>query len=153
MKAFKFRLDRALQLRERQLKTEEAVLEDLLNRRGQMVAEMKALDVSLQQARVSIQSQQFVHPAELVSLDRYNGRVDRERKEWQTKIAAHDVIVEKQKAKVVEARGGVRLLEKLCEKRKLEWQAEANRELEELATDFSAAQWLRLRERQDRING
>ena len=148
MKAFKFRLERALQLRERQLKTEEAALEDLLNRRGQMMDEMKALDVSLQQARVSIQRQQFVRPAELVSLDRYNGRVDRERKEWQSKIAAHDAIVEKQKTKVVEARGGVRLLEKMCEKRKLEWQAEGNRELEELGTDFSAAQWLRLRARQ-----
>jgi flagellar protein FliJ len=148
MKAFKFRLDRALQLRERQLKTEEAALEDLFNRREQMTAEMKALDVSLQQARVSIQSQQFVHPSELISLDRYNGRVDRERKEWQLKIAAQDALIEKQKAKVVEARGAVRLLEKLRDKRKLEWQAEGDKEMEELATDFSAAQWLRLRKRQ-----
>lgn len=148
MKAFKFRLDRALQLRERELKTEESALEHLLNQRVRMVDEMKALDVSLQQARFSIQSQQFVRPAELVSLDRYNGRVARERKEWQSKIAAHDAVVEKQRAKVVVARGGVRLLEKLREKRKLEWQAEGEKEMEELATDFSAAQWLRLRERQ-----
>jgi hypothetical protein len=113
-----------------------------------MMDEMKALDVSLQQARVSIQSQQFVRPAELVSLDRYNVRVARERKECQAKIAAHDAVVEKQRAKVVAARGGVRLLEKLREKRKLEWQAQGDKEMEELATDFSAAQWLRLRERQ-----
>ena len=147
MKAFKFSLDRALQLRERELKTEESALEHLLNQRVRMMDEMKALDVSLQQARVSIQSQQFVRPAELVSLDRYNGRVARERKEWQSKIASHDAVVEKQRAKVVVARGGVRLLEKLREKRKLEWQAEGDKEMEELATDFSAAQWLRLRER------
>jgi hypothetical protein len=48
----------------------------------------------------------------------------------------------------VASRGGVRLLEKLREKRKLEWQAQGDKEMEELATDFSAAQWLRLRERQ-----
>jgi flagellar protein FliJ len=139
MKAFKFSLDRALQLRERELKTEEAALEHLLNQRVRMMDEMKALDVSLQQARVSIQSQQFVRPAELVSLDRYNVRVARERKEWQAKIAAHDAVVEKQRAKVVASRGGVRLLEKLREKRKLEWQAQGDKEMEELATDFSAA--------------
>ena len=146
MKAFKFRLERALQLRERELATEEAALEELLNRRGQMLAEMKALDVSLQQARTSIQQQQFVHPAELVSLERYNGRVDRERKEWVIKLAAHDGIIEKQKVTVVEARGRVRLLEKLREKRQVEWRAEGDRELEELAADFSAAQWLRVTE-------
>lgn len=147
MKAFKFRLERALQLRESELKTEEAALEELLNRRGQMLAEMTALDDSLQQARVSIQSQQFVRPAELISLERYNGWVDRERKEGLAKIAAHEEIVEKQKMKVVAARARVRLLEKLREKRKVEWQAEGNKEMEELATDFSAAQWLRLQER------
>jgi len=146
MKAFKFRLERALQLRERQLAAEEAALEDLLNRRGQMLGEMKALDVSLQQARTSIQQQQFVRPAELVALERYNGRVDRERKEWAVKLAAHDGIIEKQKVKVVEARGRVRLLEKLREKRQVEWRAEGDRELEELAADFSAAQWLRVTE-------
>ena len=73
--------------------------------------------------------------------------MDRERKEWQAKIAAHDEIVERQRTKVVTARGRVRLLEKLREKRKVEWQAEGDKEMEGLATDFSAAQWLRLEER------
>jgi hypothetical protein len=45
----------------------------------------------------------------------------------------------------VEARARLRLMEKLCEKRRAEWQAEADREMEELAADFSAAQWLRQR--------
>jgi flagellar protein FliJ len=147
VKAFKFRLDRALQLRESELDTEEAALEGLLKRREHMLAEMKALDDSLLQARAAIRSQQFVRPAELVSLDRYDARVERERTEWQSRIAAHNKIVEKQEANVLQARGRVRLLEKLREKRKIEWQAEGAKEMEELAADFSAAQWLRLAER------
>ena len=151
MQAFRFRLEKVLRLRERQLTAEEVKLEELLNRRAQMQSEMEELDASLQREQVSIQKQQFVSPAELISLDRYHGRVDREHKEWVSKIDSQGDLIEKQKTQVVEARGRVRLLEKLREKRKAEWKAEGDRELEELAADFSAAQWLRLRDQRESI--
>ena len=146
MKPFQFRLARVLHLREGQLKTEEAKLEQLLLERARMESERDALEASLERARASVKSQQFVNPADLVTLQLYDARVQRERKQWATRLTAHNNKVEAQKASVIEARGRVRLLEKLREKRETEWRSENDRALEELAADFSAAQWLRVQE-------
>ena len=143
MKAFHFRLARVLHLREGQLKTEESKLEQLIAQRARMEAARDALEASLQRERVSVKSQQFVHAADLAALQLYEVRVQRERKQWAARLAAHNESVEKQKARVIEARGRVRLLEKLREKRQGEWRVENDRALEELAADFSTAQWLR----------
>jgi flagellar export protein FliJ len=143
MKAFHFRLQRVLELRETLLKTEESRLEQLWNRRAEMQRELEALDVTLQQARSLVRDRQLVASSDLVALELFNKRVDRERKEGLARLSAHDGIIERQRQVVVEARRNVRLLEQLREKRKTAWVAESNQELEALAGEFSTAQWLR----------
>jgi flagellar export protein FliJ len=145
MKVFQFRLKRVLELREMQLKREEAKLEQLWARRRQMEADMEALEKSFDQARSETRKQAMLRSSDLIALELYHARVVRERKQWEAKIAAHDGAVEQQKAAVLEARSRVRLLEKLREKRQAEWRIGQDKELEELAADFAAAQWVRER--------
>lgn len=143
MKAFHFRLQRILQLRESEVKTEEARLEHLYAERARMESERDALNNSVERMSLAVRGQQFLHPSDLVSLDQYKAHVKRELVRFAEKLAAHETEIEKQKARVTAARSRVKLLEKLREKRHGEWEAARDRELEELASDFSAAQWLR----------
>jgi flagellar FliJ protein len=149
VKAFRFRLERVLDLRENQLKAEESKLEQLWARRKELENEIHSMDMSIEQARSSTTSRQFVQPSDLIALELFARRTDREREQAQARLRAHDEIVEKQKQAVVEARGRVRLLERLREKRQTEWQTAADKELEELAADFAGAQWLRLQQREE----
>ncbi|MBV9267788.1 MAG: hypothetical protein JO061_16585 [Acidobacteriaceae bacterium] len=145
MKAFRFNLARVLDLRESEAKAEESKLEQMYAMRARMEAERDALINGFERMAVAIKSQQALQPSELMALDRYKARVEREKTELAARLRAHEEAIGKQRARVVEARARVRLLEKLREKRKAEWQVGADREMEELAADFSAAQWLRER--------
>jgi flagellar export protein FliJ len=143
MKAFRFRLQRVLELRESEVKTEEAQLERLYARQAQMEAERDELTASLERMSGAMRGERYLHPSELVALDRYKDHVKRELKAFEVKLAAHAADVEKQRVRVMAARSRVKLLEKLREKRHDEWEIEHDKELEELASDFAAAQWLR----------
>ena len=141
MKAFQFRLKRVLELREMQLRTEEAKLDQLYAARRRMEAEMQLMEESLKKARTELSRQATLRSADLLALEFYDRHVVSERKHWEARLVAHDRIIEQQQAAVVEARRQVRLLEKLRERRQAEWQAGQDKELEELAAEFAAAQW------------
>jgi flagellar export protein FliJ len=143
MKAFEFRLRRVLQLRESQLQHEEQKLEQLVNRGREIEALLAQLETSMQQARAMVCGEPFIYGSALASLDRFHGRVRRDRTDWTTRLAEHRQATERQRAAVVSARAKVRLLEKLREKQKADWQKRSDQELEQLAGDFSAAQWAR----------
>jgi flagellar export protein FliJ len=145
MKAFRFRLARVLELRESEVRAEESKLEQMCAMRARMEAERDALIVGFQRTATEVKSRPALHASELMALDAYKVRVEREKTQWATKLREQDTAIEKQRARVVEARSRVRLIEKLRERRKAEWQAGVDREMEELAADFSAAQWLRVR--------
>ena len=145
MKAFRFHLARVLDLRESEAKAEESKLEQMYAIRARMEAERDTLIAGFERTATDIRSQRELHAPELMALDAYKTRVERETTQWATKLREQDAAIEKQRARVVEARARVRLMEKLRERRKAEWQAAADREMEELAADFSAAQWLRER--------
>jgi flagellar export protein FliJ len=145
MKAFQFNLARVLQLRESEAKSEESKLEQMSAIRARMEAERDALIASFERAAQAVKSQQAVHPSELIALDMYKTHVEREKAQWASRIVTQSDAIEKQRARVIQARARVRLLEKLRERRKAEWQVAADREMQELAADFSAAQWRRER--------
>ena len=145
MKAFEFRLRRVLQLRESQLQVEEQKLEQLVNRGREIEAFLARIETSLEEARATVCGEQFIYGSALASLDRFHGRARRDQTEWTARLAEHRQTIDKQRIAVVKARAKVRLLEKLREKQKADWQKQSDQELEALAGDFSAAQWARLR--------
>lgn len=143
MKAFRFRLQRVLDLRNLQLKTEETKLEQLIRQCEEKQAQWKMRQASLNEAYSANRSSSYLHSSELVALGHFSRRIERECRQLTAGIEADAKLVAQQRAAVVQARSRVRLLEKLKEQRRTEWQAESERELETLAGEFSAAQWLR----------
>jgi flagellar biosynthesis chaperone FliJ len=144
MKAFRFRLQRVLELRETQLKTEESKLRLLLRQREEKQNEQKNRQDALVQAYATNHGLPHLGSAELVALGHFSRRIERECQELTAAIEADGKRIDQQSAVVVQARSRVRLLEKLKEQRRAEWKAESDHELEELAGEFSNARWLRL---------
>jgi flagellar export protein FliJ len=145
MKPFHFRLQRVLEMRETEVKTEEAQLERLYAERTRIERDRDDLTAGLERMCIDTRSQQFVHPSHLVALDQYKSSVKRELQRFAERIKSQQESIEQQQARVVTARARVRLLDKLRERRQTEWNVERDRELDELAADFSTAQWLRQR--------
>jgi hypothetical protein len=139
MKRFEFRLDRVLEWRRTQLEIELAQL-------GAFTGEALAVDRRRDQVQAdysaaerSLLSSTSVEAGELGALDRYrvwsrqeSQRLAVRRAEWEQKISA-------QREKVIEARRGCRLLERLKQKRLAEWTVEFDREIENLAGELYLA--------------
>ncbi len=139
MKRFEFRLERVLEWRHGQLDIELAGL-------GRLTAEAQAIDrrrgeieAERASAEKSLMSSATVEAQQLTALDAFrawvrqeSGRLASQRAEWEHKIA-------EQRRKVLEARRRFRLLERLKERRRAEWDAEFNRELENLAGELYLA--------------
>lgn len=139
MKRFEFRLERVLEWRRAQLDIELAAL-------GRLTAEAQAIDRrrgEIEAERASAESSLFASATaeaqQLAALDAFRawareecGRLANRRAEWERKIA-------EQRQKLLEARRRSRLLERLKERRRAEWDAEFNRELENLAGELYLA--------------
>ena len=143
MKAFQFRLEHALAWRRTRLAAEEARLERLrAGLRAVLEARLAALRTRVEeQARAGLA--ESVSGAELAAVDAVRRwslaeavRLASRAAEMQRDIAALE-------RALLEARRGVRLLERLRERRLRTWRQDAERELEELAGESAIAQWRR----------
>jgi len=149
MKAFAFRLEPVLRWRTSQLNAEKAKLESLRMRVEQARAEkQKLLEAVLREKQQA--SRQSISGSELQRLDAYAHWADEESARIEVKIRAYQEDVQKQTQVVTDCDRNIRLLERLRARRKQEWQEETDRELESLASDFSAAQWSRERNEENR---
>lgn len=141
MKRFEFPLQRVLDLRNTQLALEEsrvrqqsAALADLDRQRAQAQA-------SARSAEEDVRSSPTVEGQDLAALGEYRVRMQaRERQIVQQRVEAEKKLAELQAA-MTEARRRCRLLERLKERKKEEWQAARDKELEELASDAFLAGW------------
>jgi hypothetical protein len=146
MSAFRFPLQKALELRRRQLEREEA-------RHKLRVAEVAALDrarAEAESARTSagrqVRDWKPLTGEDLAALDRFRLHMQSEgvriaeRRKETARLAAE------QEATMLDARRRCRLLEKLRERRLAEWQAAQDRELDERAAESFLAGWNRRRD-------
>ena len=143
MSTFQFPLQRVLSWRETQLSIEEADLDRLR-------FELKTVETALEDlaSREAIENEVFqvarsLSGAELAGLANAREWMVRERKRIQSRIADCLRGIELRTAAVTEARRKVRLMERLKERRRVSWTLEANRCLEELASDSAIAAWRR----------
>jgi len=143
MNAFRFSLQKALELRRRQLELAEAQYQ-------QRAADLAALDrarVETEAAGASanreVRQWDPIAGQDLSALDRFRLRLKSE----SVRIAARREEAARQtaeqRAAMLEARRRCLLLEKLRERRLGEWRAARDRELEELAGDAFLAGWNR----------
>jgi len=143
MNAFRFPLQKALDLRRTQLELEEA-------RYKQYTAELAALDrlraeVEASGIRVEVEVRTWdrIGGSDLAALHRYRLRVkNEEARIAEQRIAAARNVTDQQE-KMMEARRRCRLLERLKDRRLTEWRSAHEKELETVAAESYLAQWSR----------
>jgi flagellar export protein FliJ len=141
MKRFEFRLARVRDFRRRQLEMEEAKLDALRAERQQIEAESLRLENEVAGTRISLMVTGSVEAQELVAADQYLHSLAIERKRQAAKLADWQQRTVKQQQAMVEARRGLRLLEKLEEKQLRLWKEEADREQENLSAELYLVRW------------
>ena len=143
MSTFQFPLQRVLSWRETQLSIEEADLDRL---RFELRTVETALEDLVSREAIEnevIQAARSLSGAELAGLAHAREWMVSEKKRIQSRIADCLRGIELRTAAVTEARRKVRLMERLKERRRVSWTQEANRGLEELASDSAIAAWRR----------
>lgn len=147
MKKFEFRLQSVLDWRTRQLEIQESRLQALLGELAGFDAALEKIEADSREAeREAIASG---NTQELAALDPFRARQRRERERVLARRAACERRIDEQRERVVEAGRGVRLLERLRDRKLADWHAESAKELEALAAESFLSRWQRgrLRER------
>ena len=145
MKTFRFPLQKALELRQRQLEMAEAAFRkrvEALAAVDRMAMELKS---SERREGSAVYASRPLLGDSLAALNNYHRHVlAEERALAQRRVECAARVAEAQN-ELLEARRRTRLLEKLREKRVEEWKTAGARELEEVAADSYLAQWNRRR--------
>jgi flagellar protein FliJ len=135
MKAFRFSLESVLRWRTQQLEAEEwklqqalAYRQGLLNRQEQIIAG------GLEAAR-QLCAQEEVEGAALQRLQAYRNYLEQEHKRVSRDLAASGLRIEQHRREVTAADRRKRLLERLRERKKAEWEVASDREWEALAAE------------------
>jgi flagellar export protein FliJ len=141
MKAFRFSLERVLDWRRRQAELEENKLRDLLAESRRIESAQLALADSRREAQACVRGGAPPKPHELWALSAYLERSAREEAALAQRRGAHEKLVAAQRQRVVESHRQCRLLEKLKETRRAEWQRDFDRELEAFAGEAYLSRW------------
>lgn len=139
MTSFHFRLEKVLGWRRTQLELEEArfrrqsaALEELDRQRARLQASIICTEAE-------IRSWAPLTGGDLAALDGFRLRVRKEEKALAARRSAAEQKLEIQRKTMLEARRRYRLLERLSERRLVEWQAARDIELEQLASESHLA--------------
>ena len=139
MTAFSFRLERVLEWRQAQLDVAQAAM----SRVTAECARWETILANLGNARAQAEGMLAgpVNGADLGALARYQTYVEQQRKIALERRREAEIRREQQRQRVLQAQRACRLLERLRQLRRSEWEAAVNREFEALATETYLAQW------------
>ncbi|SRR5579872_5650471 len=141
MTTFSFRLERVLQWRQAQLDLARAAMSRVTAECARWDATLAKLADARTQAEGLLQTQGPVSGAELGALSRYQAHIEQQRKIALDRRRDCEIRLEQQRARLLEARREHRLLEKLRQVRRAEWELAVDREFEALAAETYLAQW------------
>jgi flagellar export protein FliJ len=143
MSGFRFSLEKALDLRRLQLELEES-------RFQQQAAALRELDrrrddmrTSRANAEAQVRAGGWAQGLDLAALGAFRLHVQAKEKQLAQLRVEDEKKVEERRNAMLEARRRCRLLERLKERRKGEWDTAFNRELEAVAAESFLAQWNR----------
>jgi hypothetical protein len=143
MKKFSFPLDRVLAWRHTQARLEEAALEKLRADVHALDEGRAALDQSVVAACDSLVGSRSVTGVEIAALEHYRAAAAQEAVRLGHTRASLVQRIEQQTMVVAERRRDARLLEKLRERRLVEWRQAADREVEQFAEDSFMSKFAR----------
>lgn len=143
MKAFQFTLQKALDIRSRQLALDEAKFQAAAASVAQADREREILLQARQAAEAQVRRAEGVRGEELSALEWFRKRASAEEQRIAEIRAQRVRTLEQEGGAMIEARRRVRLLERLKENRYTEWRVRASKEIEEMASESYLAQWRR----------
>src|SRR5579883_1149006 len=143
MKSFRFSLQRVLEWREVQLRTEEERLSSLQQQLSGLLIRDKELQASLVRSEMELRTRPLIPAVEIAAITGFRKRVEDQRRQLRAACFKVERDIDAQRNKLLQARRDHRMLEKLREKRLAEWAYLHDRELEDVAADSFLAQWAR----------
>ncbi|MDR3700482.1 MAG: hypothetical protein P4L56_12640 [Candidatus Sulfopaludibacter sp.] len=143
MNSFRFNLQKVLDWRQTQLDLEEARFKQQLAAVAELDRARAALEAAGIHAEVQVRQWRPVAGRDVTALGGYRLHVMAQEQEIAVSRAKSQSALDAQEAAMLEARRRCRLLERLKERRRAEWQAAGDREVEELAAESYLAGWVR----------
>ena len=151
MTAFRFRLERVLDLRRTQFQIAESECQRAAAKLRGIQVQQAVLAARKSETRKTFARLPEVAGRELLPLPVWYKWTDAERGRLAQMEHTAAQELEKKRQALIEAQKKVRLLEKLYERRWTEWQAEFDREIEEIAEDSTSSRYARKGERTSHI--
>jgi flagellar export protein FliJ len=143
MKAFQFPLQRVLEWRELQMRTEEEKLSTIQNKLAEVLHRENALTAAQLNAEMNLLGRALVEAAEFRALAAFQLRI---RGEKVSLVAARrnlEIHIAEQRKRLLKARKDCKVLENLKERRKKTWTYLHDRELENTAAESFISNWAR----------
>jgi flagellar export protein FliJ len=139
MTPFRFRLEKVLQLRRRQLELEEAKYQQRIREAAELDAERSRMEAAGIGAETQVRAWSPVTGSDLAALANYRKYIAVQEQQIAVRQAEARKQAEEQQKAMLEARRRCQLLERLKERRLAEWQVAADKELEQLAAESHLA--------------
>lgn len=143
VKAFSFRLEAALRLRTQELEVEQMKLQQLLAQQARLQHELEAVGREREAAAKAVQADNAPSYSDLRALASYIIGAQAQSIRLQSAMTDTAKAIAKQTAVVIRAEQGLKLLDKLRQKRASEWAYEVNRELENDSFECWISSWNR----------
>ncbi len=143
MKAFQFPLQRVLEWRELQMRTEEERLSTIQNRLVEVQHRESALTAAQLNAEMNVLGRPLVEATEFRALAAFQLRI---RGQKVALVAARknlEIQIAEQRKRLLKARKDCKILENLKERRKKSWTYLHDRELENTAAESFISNWAR----------
>jgi flagellar export protein FliJ len=143
--AFRFSLQRVLDLRRRQLDLEETKLRSHAAEIAALDRERAGLEASAISAELQVREWSALEGGDLTALGNFRLHIQRREAEISARRSQYQQKLEEQRKLVLEAQRRCRVVERLKERRLSEWQSAQDREIEAAAAESYLAQWSRER--------
>ena len=143
MKAFQFPLQRVLEYRELQMRTEEEKLSTIQNQLAEALHRENALTAAQLNAEMNLLGRPLVEASEFRALSAFQLRI---RSEKVSLLAARknlEIQIAEQRKRLLKARKDCKVLENLKERRKKAWTYLSDREIENTAAESYISNWAR----------
>jgi flagellar export protein FliJ len=143
MKAFQFPLQRVLEYRELQMRTEEEKLSTIQNQLAEVLHRENALTAAQLNAEMNLLGRPVVEAAEFRALSAFQLRI---RSEKVSLLAARknlEIQIAEQRKRLLKARKDCKVLENLKDRRKKAWTYLSDREIENTAAESYISNWAR----------
>jgi flagellar export protein FliJ len=143
MKSFRFPLQRVLDWRTLQLRTEEEKLAGLQQKLASLIHRERALTVAQSRSESAVLRPPSIEGSQLRALAGFQFRMKTERATLNTSRTQCEAQIAEQRKRLLKARKDCRVLEQLKEKRHKAWSYLGDREVEDTAAESYISNWLR----------